>query len=112
MSLTELFISYMKSQSEAMMAMVDQQKLDRQEQKEEQRLLKIEHEEERAEQRRLNAQTDARFLQMLQAITQQTTQGIPPSPLTPPPAIVISPTAVAAPRSQAARPSTPPSPSM
>ena len=112
-SLTESFMSDMKSQSEAMiMAMVEQQQLDRQEQKEEQRLLKIEHEEqqaeqrqERTEQRRLNAQTDARFLQMLQVFTQQTTlQGIPPSPLPPPWTIVISPTAVAASSTPAVRP--------
>ena len=103
----------MKSQSEAMMAMVDQQKLDckldRQQQKEEQRLLKIERNEERAEQRRVNDLTDAKFLQMLQAFTTQTTQGILPSPIPPPSTIVISPT-VAAPPTQTTRPSTPPLP--
>ena len=117
-SLTESFMSDMKSQSEAMMAMVDQQKIDRHadrqahkeeqrqqklEREEAQRQLKNEREEERAEQRRLNAQTDAKFMQMLQAFTQQTTQGIPPSPLPPPSTIVISPTAVAAPPTQVAR---------
>ena len=94
------------------MAMVDQQRLERQQQKEEQRLLKIEREKEQAEQSRVNAQTDARFLHMLQAFTPQTTQGIPPLPLPPPSTMVISPTAAAAPPTQTARPSTPPSPSI
>ena len=103
-------MSDIKSQSEAMMAMVEQQQLERQEQKDEQRRLKIERDEQqaeqrqkRAEQRRLNAETDARFIQMLQASIQQSTQGIPPSPLPPPLTIVISPTAVAAPPTQAVR---------
>jgi hypothetical protein len=59
-SSSESFVADVKSQSDAMLATVEQQKLDRLEHKEEQRLAP-------AEQAAVDAQTNLRFLQMLEA---------------------------------------------
>jgi hypothetical protein len=67
-SLSESFMADVKSQSDAMLAIVEQQKLDRLEHKEEQRLA-------RAEQAAVNEQTNLRFMQMLEAFAQHSTQG-------------------------------------